>query len=205
MKKLLMLGAILALGTTMAYGAPEEATADVKVIAEIVSDNFMITDLDGDEIVLDFGKISGVAYQMGDSTVREVSEGYKITYVGANIGESSKYNNAAITMTLEDTDEIGVSGNKPADGTNVSTKVLMRRQVTAGDIGNDGNDMITSNIFLSEYSGNLKATETLNSGDTVYVGQIGGYIKGNDLGNTAPASGDYEGFALLTVTVNAGV
>lgn len=200
MKKLLMLGAILALGTTMAYGA-ETATADVKVIAEIVNENFMITDLDGDEIVLDFGKISGVAYQMGNSTVREVSEGYKITYIGADIESSNSYSNKAITMTLKDTDEIGIDNNKPADGTNVSTKVLMRRQVTTGDEGDNGNDTITSNIFLSEYSGNFKTANALNSGDTVYVGQIGGFIKGSDLGNTAPADGDYQGFALLTVTV----
>ena len=187
----------------MAYGA-ETATADVKVIAEIVNENFMITDLDGDEIVLDFGKISGVAYQMGDSTVREVSEGYKITYIGTDIASSNSYSNKAITMTLKDTDEIGVSGNNPADGTvgKKSTKVLMRRQVTTGDEGDNGNDTITSNIFLSEYSGNLKTADALNSGDTVYVGQIGGFIKGSDLGSTAaPADGDYQGFALLTVTV----
>ena len=202
MKKLLMIGAILAIGTTMAYGeTTENVTTDVKVIAEIVNENFVITDLDGNPIVLDFGKISGNSYG-ADATnpIREVSKGYKMTYVGADSGVS-KYQGKNITMTLTDTDSIGVAGNNPADGTAYnSTKVLMRRQVTAGDTGNDGNDTITSNIFLSEYKATLATVAKPN--DVAYIGQIGGYMTASDLGtDAAPASGEYLGTAELKVTI----
>lgn len=200
MKKLLMLGAILALGATMAYGAEnKEITTDVKVIAEIVNESFVITDLDGNPIILDFGKIPGNAYTL-DKRIKEVSEGYKITYVGPN-GDATNFSGKGITMTLKDTDQNSSYTEANGSITKVA-QVIMRRQISSGDNGNDATGKetkITSNIFLDKYDGKLNSLE--NPGDIAYVGQIGGYIKGTDLGSSAPASGDYEGFALLTVTV----
>jgi hypothetical protein len=204
MKKLLMLGAILALGTTMAYGEGEttgKATADVKVIAEIVDDSFIITDLDGKDIVLDFQRIPAKAYEMDTARVKEVSEGFKITYTGAGNFSSGSGNGVNLTFSLKGVDE---AGDSTAASTGTPTVVTMRRQVTSGDKGGEGNDIIKSNIFLGEYSAKIAGNTTVGqNGKAFYVGQIGGYITGSDLGEAAPAVGHYEGHAELKVTVEA--
>ena len=56
MKKLLMAMAILAVGVT-AFGE-EKASAPVKVRAELVKQNIVISDINGRPILLDFEKIS---------------------------------------------------------------------------------------------------------------------------------------------------
>ena len=202
MKKLLMLGAILALVTTMAYGAGTEgeATADVKVIAEIVNDSFIITDLDGKDIVLDFQRIPAKAYEMDAARVKEVSEGFKITYTGTG-NFSSGENGVNLTFSLKGVDE---AGDSTAASTGTPTVVTMRRQVTFGDKVGEGNNIIKSNIFLGEYSAKIETGATVGQdGKAFYVGQIGGYITGDDLGESAPAVGHYEGHAELKVTVAA--
>lgn len=154
MKKLLMIGAILALGTTMAYGATTKgddgkASADVKVIADIVAENLVITDLNGEEIILDFGKVS----QLQRSGVSNAHEGYKVTYLGDNIS------NGKLKMELKGQD---VSGN---DGG--AKEVMMKYQgsVAAGEKP----DKFTSVVALAEYEATMPT-------DKVYVGMINGTI-----------------------------
>lgn len=198
MKKLLMIGAILALGTTMAYGAGKTATADVKVIAKIVDESFIISDLDGKDIVLDFQKIPAEAHELGEGIVKEISEGFMIKYTGtSSLTPNSSGPN--LTFELKGIDKAGDSSNA-MDGT--PTVVTMRRQITTGDDGGEGNDIIKSNLFLGEYSATISGE--INNQKPFYVGQIGAFIKGKDLkqnGTDAPAVGNYEGYAELKVTL----
>lgn len=154
MKKLLMLGAILALGTTMAYGAEEmtgedEATADVKVKAELVAENLVITDLNGKPIVLDFGKVN----QVQTTGVSNASEGYKVTYLGNTIS------NGKLTMELKGQD---VTGN---DGGAKEVVMKYNDTVAAGDVP----DTFTAVVALGEYSATMPS-------DNVYEGVINGTI-----------------------------
>lgn len=83
MKKLLMLGAILALGaTTMAVDpTTEKANAEVRLQAEIVSKNLEVTGLDGKDILLDFGTINK---KNNVDVSRIATAEYKVTYTGDN-------------------------------------------------------------------------------------------------------------------------
>ena len=188
MKKLLMLGAILALGTTMAYGAGtdftenEKASGNVKVIAQITGDTFMITDLDGKDIVLDFGRVPST---LGDTVMKEAEETYKITYVGSS----------AVTPATNKKLSFSIGDIKTAGET---------QEVTLEHL--DGNnsadpDTIKAHVYLDSYEKTL-AEEEINQGDIIHTGVVRGYMTGNDIkqdGTSAPAIGHYQGGTTLTV------
>lgn len=194
MKKLLMLGAILALGTTMAYGTDfsgdEKASGNVKVIAQITGDTFMITDLDGKDIVLDFGRVPST---LGDTVMKEAEEAYKITYVGSTAVTPS---NKKLSFSIGEINKAGET-----------------QEVTLEHLdGNDSADpdTIKAHVYLDSYEKTL-AGEEIEQGDIIHTGVVRGYMKGTDLknegnsgaGNT-PATGHYQGGTTLTVTIGTG-
>lgn len=192
MKKLLMVGAILALGTTMAYGAVEEAkaTADVTVKAKIVADNLTITDLNGRPIVLDFKKINKLDL---NGTSRAIAD-YKVTYVGTEAlskdGElSMKLGGKTVPVGVE---LVQQDSNKP--------------------------DKFEAMVALTEYTGVMPKTtdESTNTEANVYVGEIRGEVNhatariaqdGQGLNSTTGISlidnADYLGTTVLEVTLAA--
>lgn len=210
MKKLLMMGAILALGTTMAYGDAQDETVatDVKVRAQIVAENLVITDLDGNPIELDFGKVS----QLQKTGYSKAYEGYKVTYVG----DTNGLNNPKLTMKLQGQD---VSG----DAENGAKNVMMKYQ---GKLELDQKaDKFTSIVALDEYEAalpQLPETAGTDAGKYVYVGSINGtidhastnvYIDGATNATTGFYNGDntsnlidngeYIGTVELVVTLDA--
>ena len=85
MKKLIMASLAVAMGT-MAFGTGTDvkptvkktASSNVKVTAQVVADNLIISDLNGRPLVLDFGKISTVSNQERFNAKVD----YKITKIG---------------------------------------------------------------------------------------------------------------------------
>ncbi|MFR4520826.1 MAG: hypothetical protein ACLT40_12815 [Fusobacterium sp.] len=119
MKKLLFITALLAMGT-MAFGNPnvgEKANANVEVKARIVDGNFIISDIDGKPIVLDFGDIyagqkqSAVTYVDYKVTSKEAAKTDPIKFditLGGN-GSADKQTDVIIS-----TDKGGTNGSMKA-------------------------------------------------------------------------------------------
>ena len=85
MKKLLLVTALTILGTTaFAAALGDSVAAPVEVRAKITDDSFSITDIDGKELVLDFGKVGKTSAP--DVWTAEVE--YKIT-AGENNAETT--------------------------------------------------------------------------------------------------------------------
>lgn len=180
MKKLLMLGAILAMGA-MAYG--EEATAvkgsgeaNVKVRAEITNDTFTITDIDGQPIVLDFGKVT----KKGPNTVT-TSTKYKVEF-GTGLQADGNL-------------EMELNGKKVAS----TKKIYYNGPLTAGE----GEYSFDTIIGLNKYN------DSVTKDETKYVGVISGTIdknKANVKANNKNTFGElkegvYEGNTTLKVTL----
>lgn len=184
MKKLLMMGAILALGTTMAYGKVEVNTknsADVTVKAEIVSNGIIISDLDNGPIVLDFKKVSN---QLTSGT-SNTNEWYKVTLIG---GAGDNVNK--IKMTL--------------DGETAATDVLLKHSNAETADTNYGK--VVAKVGLDKYEASIYSVDfdvVPGTENIEYRGNITGtLVHGDQVGTqvtTATATGQYEGYATLTV------
>lgn len=161
MKKLLFITALLAMGT-MAFGAnPTEgkASANVEVKAKIVDGNFIISDIDGKPIVVDFGEL------YADQTKSAV------TYVDYKV--TSKV--AAVTNPIKFKITLGGKANAPTEVT-ISTD---RTALTGASM--------KANLALSEYNGEIAtgAKEYIGRIDgTIAVNEINGKPVGTYLGST---------------------
>lgn len=174
MKKLLLVGALLALGAT-AFGATpslsdledKKTSANVEVRAEITDDFFIISDIYGKPIVVDFGKIHNTQEQ---SAVTFVD--YKVTSKEA-ITEGDI--NFDITLGKK------ASANQP-------TPVKI-----SSNLGDKSNAM-TAYVVLSEYEG------LIEKGEREYRGRINGTLAQTEF-NGKPV-GVYTGNTELEITVN---
>lgn len=181
MKKLLMAMAILAVGAT-AFGATKTADAPVKVRAEIVDDEIIISDINGRPILLDFEKIS-----LSQTTDKNAYVDFKIQ----STGTTANFTKLDLTLGGQST---------AANPTNV--------ELTNLDSSLKKDNVMTANLKLDKYSVGTVDT-TLTNGGTIHTGRINGTLKpaewkdaNNDQTENDPvATGVYEGQTELKVTV----
>ena len=203
MKKLLMLGAILVLGAT-AFAADSSIDdlenvndATVTVKAKLVAENLVISDLEGNPIVLDFGRVS----KLRDKGTSEARTGYMVRYVG----DESK-------LTGGDTQKLAME-LKGTTGDYVKTAV----PVTLAEVSQEKDhaaDTFEVTVGLNTYEGTMPAK--VDGHDYAeYTGMVFGTLdhaaanplkegKGGPTTLAALDSGDYIGFANLKVTINGG-
>ena len=149
MKKLLMAMAILAVGAT-AFGVEKKADAPVKVRAELVQNDLVISDINGRPILLDFEKISTT-----QKTDRNAFVDFKVEATGqiANI-QSFKL-------------ELGQSTSATQ-----SDKVTL----TNIDATKNSNNTMEADLKLDKYDG----TTTITEAGTVHTGRINGTLQPTD-------------------------
>lgn len=181
MKKLLMLGAILVMGA-MAYGetVSESANADVTVKAQIVAENLVISDLNGNPIILDFKKVN--QRQQTGTTTAYVD--YKVTYIGTETLD--KTNNLTMKLGGEAT-PIDIVMKEEADKVNPDT--------------------FTAKVGLSEYTGTMENEDNNDLGTTgkTYVGRINGTIDhATTIVSNANLAYDVTGFSKSNVLIANG-
>lgn len=195
MKKLLMLGAILALGTTMAYGNSYEGEADVKVRAEITDDTLVITDLNGNPIVLDFGKISNKS-----TGVHNAEVGYKVTW-GSNVATGATSN--TLKMELGGQDTVGKDGAK-------KVRIYYGDKLEAGYKETSFNTIVGLDKYSFELGASPTATEytgkVLGTIDTTAKSDLLIMVNGDNNDNGGKyfkdlKPGEYIGETTLTVTL----
>lgn len=133
MKKLLMAMAILAVGAT-AFGAPQEATAPVRVRAEIVDEQITISDINGRPILLDFEKISK---------------------------NRTSDKNAFVDFKVEAAGQLNVQSFALVLGKSTSATTSDDVTLTNIDASLTNNNTLTANLKLDTYEG---ATGTLDEG-----------------------------------------
>ena len=172
MKKLLLVGALLALGATafgVQEGRPEKGnktSVNVEVRAEITDDFFVISDIYGKPIVVDFGKIHNTQDQSA------------VTYVDYKV--TSKAN-----MEEEIGFDIALGKSKSADQPDeviISTK-----------LGGTPKQSMKANLVLSEYEG------LIEKGEKEYRGRITGTIGKDQI--KGRETGTYIGTTQLAITV----
>lgn len=189
MKKLLMIGAILALGTTMAYAQDYTGEADVKVRAEITEQELIITDLNGNPIVLDFGKISNKS-----TGVHNAEVGYKVTW-GTGVTMGSKSNE--LTMKLGGQDTEGTDGAK-------KVRIYYNDDQTAGAKETSFETVVGLDKYSFDLGENSNATEytgkVLGTIDTTSVNAV---VDGDKSSKTFAdlKTGEYLGETTLSVTL----
>lgn len=202
MKKLLMLGAILVLGAT-AFAADQSVDgnanineAKVTVKAHLVAQNLVVSDLEGNPIVLDFGKVS----KTRDKGTSEARTGYKVRYVG---GELTADQNLAMELK-------GTVGNYAKRATTVTLAEVSQKDKEKAD-------KFDVTVGLDSYAGKMPAFAS-KPGDadySEYTGTVFGtldHANANPVANGIKAgkkladltSGDYIGYATLKVTINDG-
>lgn len=192
MKKLLMIGAILALGTTIAYGESPEGSTDVKVRAEITDDTLTITDLNGNPIILDFGKISNKS-----TGVHNAEVGYKITW-GEGVATGSSSNK--LTM------ELGGQDTKGKLGEAKKVRIYYNGNQTAGAKESSFNTVVGLDKYSFELGANTDATQytgkVLGTIDTNDANTLAGVAEGSQIDKFSNLkTGKYEGNTTLTVTL----
>lgn len=179
MKKLLMLGAILALGvTTMAEPITEEkGSAPVYLQAEITSENLIISGIDGRDILLDFGKIN-----KNTQNNRGAEAKFKVEYVG-----TQKTNNPDLKLELERRD---VKMSHTTNSEAVQMTANLRMVDTLG----------TSFTNTTQGIEGTAKIENITAKGEIYQGQILGVLKTTEIANGEV--GMYEGATQLNVTLN---
>ena len=201
MKKLLMLGAILVLGATAfaketTKELENQSEAKVTVKAKLVAENLVISDLEGNPIVLDFGKVS----KLRDKGTSEAKTGYMVRYVG----DATKLEAADNTLKMELKGKEGYEANAVkvvlAEASQEDKKVADSFEVTVG---------------LNSYTGVMPLKAEKGHDYAEYTGMVFGTLdhaaanplkegKGGPTTLAALDSGDYIGFANLKVTINNG-
>lgn len=205
MKKLLMLGAILVLGATaFAEDAKvdkaqnvNEATVTVK--AKLVAENLVISDLEGNPIVLDFGRVS----KLRKTGTTEARTGYMVRYVGDKKLADQGANAQKLAMTLLNK----TSGKYEATAVPVT---LTEVSQTAGEKA----DTFDVAVGLNTYAGTMPLAAEKGHDYAEFRGEVFGtldHAKASPKNNGKTAkladlgSGDYLGETLLKVTLNNGV
>lgn len=165
MKKLLLVTALTILGTTAFAAAPKQddsVTVPVEVRAKLTDASFSITDIDGKELVLDFGEV-------GKSTAPDVWTAeveYKIT-----AKENTAETTFGVKLTDEDVTLVNTNNALKANNTLVAnlkldkdTKVMAAKtQVVTGMISGsiDGKSVATKEI--GQYKTTTYLTATVNN------------------------------------------
>lgn len=173
MKKLLLVGALLALGAT-AFGenptagsAEGVAKANVEVKAEITDDFFVISDLYGKPIVVDFGKI------------HQDKKGSAVTFVDYKV--TAKRAAEAAPIIFDITLGKKTSANDPTPVT-ISTNLA----------GKETSSMVAS-LVLSDYEGQIEVAQK------EYRGRITGTLPEQEF--AGKPVGVYTGTTELKVAV----
>ncbi|WP_426711468.1 hypothetical protein [Cetobacterium sp. SF1] len=162
MKKLLMTSLILAMGTMSfaaqktsgdAAGTPQSASSNVKVTAQVVSDNLIISDLSGRPIVLDFGKISN---QKTDG-VSNAKVDFKIETAGPD-GNLSTVAVALVGLT---------DGKVQLLNTNVAA-AQNSKEIPASVKLNADNGTFTDNKYVGFIQGSIKGQDSNSKEASTY-------------------------------------
>lgn len=203
MKKLLMLGAILVLGATAfaketAKELENQSEAKVTVKAKLVAENLVISDLEGNPIVLDFGKVS----KLRDKGTSEAKTGYMVRYVG----DTTKLESADNTLKMELKGKEGYAAS--------AVKVVLAE---ASQEDKKAADSFEVTVGLNSYTGVMPLEAEKGHDYAEYTGMVFGtldhanpvVVKEGDTANHTRkladiSSGDYLGFADLKVTINNG-
>lgn len=207
MKKLLMLGAILTIGA-IAYGVDSNidenaniSEASVTVKAQLVAQNLVISDLEGNPIVLDFGRVSKTRTK--GTSVAET--GYMVRYVGNETIEENEKNK--LTMELMDKNGTGFKGNSVPVTLSAMSQTQGKKadtfDVTVGLNSYSGTmpNKSESNHDYAEYRGIITATLDYANANPTLNGLTTKEKEAVTLSNLA--SGDYQGETQLRVTIGS--
>ncbi len=196
MKKLLMLGAILVLGVT-AFAADQNIDADpntneakVTVKARLVAENLVISDLEGNPIVLDFGKVSKTR-KTGTS---EAKTGYMVRYVGEKALDAAK----DLTMELK-----GMNGNYVQTAVPVTLAEVSQTPILGPDgniTGYEAADTFDVTVGLNTYKGKMPQVAVSGHDYAEYTGTVFGTLQ-HSAELAKLDSGDYIGYTDLKVTI----
>lgn len=160
MKKLLMAIAILAVGTT-AFGVDKEASAPVRVRAELVEQELVISDINGRPLLLDFEKISKTQTTDKNAFVDfkvEATGALNVTTMKLTLGQStSAATSDDVTLTNIDA---SLTGNN-------TMKANLKLDKYDGATGN----LAKGVIHTGRINGTLKADQWTSKEVGVYEGQ----------------------------------
>lgn len=176
MKKLLMMGALLVLGTVAMANELGKTSVPVKVRAELMSDDLVISGIDGREILLDFGKFS--SKQQGDRGAQAI---YKVEYTG----ESTNITDGSLTVELQDKT---VKMSNTLDATQEMNATLSM-----------ADDRQTTFTNTSEtITGTPELDTSIKGKGEIYRGMINGVLPQSEF--NGKNNGLYEGATQLSVT-----
>lgn len=135
--------------------AAQTAAANVKVTAQVVADNLVISDLNGRPIVLDFGKISN----QKASGVSNARVDFKVEKVGANGSALT-----GVTVALA-----GLDGNNNVQllNTNVAAETK-DKQMPATIALNAAEGTFVGNEYVGFIQGTIAATDSQNKAASTY-------------------------------------
>lgn len=204
MKKLLMLGAILVLGAT-AFAADSkvdelknENEATVTVKAKLVAENLVISDLEGNPIVLDFGRVS----KLRKTGTSEARTGYMVRFVGTDdlSNKSEEQRKLAMSLLNKSTGDFDQKA-VPVTLTEVSQ--------AAGEVA----DTFDVSVGLNTYAGVMPKVAEKGHDYAEFRGEVFGTLNhananptnnGSEAQLSALGSGDYLGTTTLKVNINGG-
>lgn len=154
MKKLLTASLLVAMGA-MAMGADQKAASNVKVTAQVVADNLVISDLNGRPIVLDFGKISN----QKTSGVSNARIDFKVEKVGATAASLS---DVAVELA-------GLDGENKVQllNTNVAANTT-DKQMPASIALNAASGKFVGNEYVGFIQGTIAAEDSQNKAPSTY-------------------------------------
>ncbi len=160
MKKLLtgslLLGmASLSFAATPGADTPQTAAANVKVTAQVVADNLVISDLNGRPIVLDFGKISN----QKTSGVSNARVDFKVEKVGAEGADLT-----GVTVNLAGLDN---SNKVQLLNTNVAASAE-NKQIAASIALNAAEGTFVGNEYVGFIQGTIAASDSQNKAASTY-------------------------------------
>lgn len=161
MKKLLMAMAILAVGAT-AFGANKEASAPVRVRAELVEQELVISDINGRPLLLDFERISTTQKSdknaFVDFKVEATGALTNVTAMKLTLGQSIDTNTSdSVTLT-------NIDASQTTDNTMNAKLKLDKYDGTTGNLAEGV-------IHTGRINGTLKSTEWTSKKTGVYEGQ----------------------------------
>lgn len=152
MKKILLLLSLCVLGGT-ALATETSNSAPVKIQAEIISDNIMISDINGRPILLDFGKIS-TAKKDGSSNAQVQ---FKVSVAGLS-GSTTK----SLTLKLGDENPV-LKPTNLASSTTLTSKLGLDK--TEGQVTD------TKTEYRGFINGSIAATSSQSAAPGMYEGQ----------------------------------
>ena len=180
MKKLLMMGAILVLGTIAMAQAQEigKTSAPVYLQAEIVTENLIVSGIDGRDILLDFGQINK---NIQDGQGRGAEAEFKVEYVG-----SKQVSGNNLNMVLQDKEV-------PMSHTTISGANIMTATLAMSD------RLGTSFVEQAGQIQGVTSLDDITAKGEIYRGKITGTLPSTDI--KGATEGFYEGQTQLTVTL----